>query len=83
MVINLFAILEIFLVVLGNWSELFGCLARDEFIIIIAKSNLSVTSLENHWFYKEVVRFRVMFLWAQTEELKKRGYKIERIFWFL
>jgi len=39
-----------------------------------------VTSLEYHWFYTEVVRFRVTFLWTQTEELKKRGYKILKIF---
>jgi len=27
-------------------------------------------------FSAEVVRYHVRFLWAQTEELKKRGYKL-------
>ena len=41
-----------------------------------AQSNSSVTSLEYHLFYTEVVRFHVLFLWAQTEELKGRSYNI-------
>ena len=31
MVINLFEILQVFLVSLGNWSEFFGCFNRSEF----------------------------------------------------
>ena len=46
------------------------CDSRDHFL------NLQVTALEYDRFFTEVVRYRVTFLWAQTEELKKRGCKL-------
>ena len=41
-----------------------------------SRDHLQVTALEYDRFSTEVVRYRVTFLWAQTEELKKRGCKL-------
>ena len=42
-----------------------------------------MTSLEYHWFYREVVRFHVTFLWAQTEELKNAVIRSKRSSWYI